>query len=1548
METNTSFVARIRAIALVVLLLSCGWAGAVAPPLSCPAVGGSPGLFPGGSGSGWGSIGPDASPIGGVSPEDFITDVLDAFPVEPPPPPCPPSNTVAARASSEPASLSQAPPGQAAGNPVDLTTGNKYARYVDVELPDAESGLAAALRQALGADAERVMEDAWQPFVPLKLMFSRHYNSRFKAAGPLGPGWRHAFETALARLRGARGVELQVVQADGRRLVFHEYSVADLGRLYTSSEQTDGRLEENLVAPLPWSWRWPDGRVLRFDHNGRLAQIETPDQERIALYWDRNGRLQRVADRVGRTLWLHYSGERLSTLVLPDGAQIEYRYDRHGVLEAVRYPDGRTVRHHYEDLRAFHLLTGIEAPDRTRSHYAYDESLRGSQSVPGPSAGFPSLSFSYVLPDAAGGIGETTVREGEHVSVWRWRVDPATGVGRLISMSGRPCSNCPDLPGKVPSPADAASASEPKAATTTATATATAIATTAARTTPTKATTATNTATKTAARTATQTATRAETPPRPGSVVTTASASGAVVEARGSPPSSTLSFDAFGLPAEARITGMSIGLNGEPLPIAMHLRWHRHAEGPLAGKIAWVERVSPHGTAARTSFFHDARRALIAVEGPEGLVHRWERDELGRAVGQIRADRRSFAARFDPHWRIIEWRAGRSVHKIEWNGSGRPSALEWPSGERWKIEWKSDTTRIESSRGWIAQGLGPAKASSEEARKGLSVGLVVTDPHPIVVDAAGRRTDYRYDDFGRLVEEASSASGTRRYRYDEWGHIAESRSTDGHFEQRRYDLAGRLLERTLGDLHESVSTRFKWDAALLVGVEHPAQRTRAEYDEEGQLAALEHGLLGSEHRIDYERDEAGRVVARGLPGGGKLRYRFDETGRPVALLLESSSPGRLITILDRVAYRNGRAVSWRYGNGVRFERKDDGLGRPVEWHWRGREALPQWQYRWSEDGLLDAIKEAGAEQRFAFDAFGRLIVHERHSRSSLSANGSKGDTDPETEYFAWDLAGDLRFARRVDGSNWKLDDAPQRDNAGRRLKHETLEMRYASHGRIAEVADAGYVKARYTYNAGGERVAKETSQGKTGFLYHGRELAAETDGNGRVVRHYLRWYGNPVAVVDVDVMATKPKITWLHFDHLGTPHAASDASGRKVWHAEYEAFGRISREHGKFRQPLRFAGQYYDPETGLHDNYLRSYDPATASYMEPDPIGLAGGLNRWSYVDGNPLLGTDPLGLILFAFDGTNNSNPAPKNDGLSNVWKFFDHYDDGARWYMAGVGRIDVGSGIQSDMSDKIDLLDGHTARERVDYMFDRLMGYLDHAPAGETIDVDVVGWSRGAAMAIDFVNRIEHLRREGYWQARGFCINLRFLGLWETVAQFSNDSRGWKLSVPPAARSVFHAVALNEHRALFPVESGLGAHVVERGFIGSHADVGGSNGEGDLSDVALLWMVEMAKKTGITMSELAESHRIVESPLLHDRNYNGGDRYVVRRNSAGERISNTPQKLARINGMSWDETLPFLEMYRAPRVDAANKTSIAGEVNIVKYAAWLKSNYGLTIETR
>jgi RHS repeat-associated protein len=123
------------------------------------------------------------------------------------------------------------------------------------------------------------------------------------------------------------------------------------------------------------------------------------------------------------------------------------------------------------------------------------------------------------------------------------------------------------------------------------------------------------------------------------------------------------------------------------------------------------------------------------------------------------------------------------------------------------------------------------------------------------------------------------------------------------------------------------------------------------------------------------------------------------------------------------------------------------------------------------------------------------------------------------------------------------------------------------------------------------------------------------------------------APVTVVVAAAGAALYFVHADHLDTPRVITNTAGQAVWRWDNQsAFGENApneNPHGQgaFTCNLRFPGQYFDQETGLHYNYFRDYDPGLGRYVESDPIGVRGGLNTYAYVDGNPVRYKDPLGL---------------------------------------------------------------------------------------------------------------------------------------------------------------------------------------------------------------------------------------------------------------------------------------------------------------------------------
>lgn len=157
------------------------------------------------------------------------------------------------------------------------------------------------------------------------------------------------------------------------------------------------------------------------------------------------------------------------------------------------------------------------------------------------------------------------------------------------------------------------------------------------------------------------------------------------------------------------------------------------------------------------------------------------------------------------------------------------------------------------------------------------------------------------------------------------------------------------------------------------------------------------------------------------------------------------------------------------------------------------------------------------------------------------------------------------------------------------------------------------------------------------FVYdQSGHLLGEYDSTGKALREYV-WLGDtPLALFTPDPAgaANPPLIYFVFADHLDTPRIVVNTGNQMRWRWLAEPFGTTAPENnpsglGAFTFNLRFPGQYFDSESGLAYNHFRDYDPTTGRYAQSDPIGLAGGINTYAYVGGNPLSYTDRQGLFL-------------------------------------------------------------------------------------------------------------------------------------------------------------------------------------------------------------------------------------------------------------------------------------------------------------------------------
>jgi RHS repeat-associated protein len=214
----------------------------------------------------------------------------------------------------------------------------------------------------------------------------------------------------------------------------------------------------------------------------------------------------------------------------------------------------------------------------------------------------------------------------------------------------------------------------------------------------------------------------------------------------------------------------------------------------------------------------------------------------------------------------------------------------------------------------------------------------------------------------------------------------------------------------------------------------------------------------------------------------------------------------------------------------------------------------------------------------------------------------------------------------------------------------TNQFTYDGRGRLVQVTN-GPNRMQYQINGLGQRIAKLKNKpshpdndddcadefhvkGVTDFVYDkDGHLIGEYTRNGKPIRETVYLGDTPVVV-----LVGKAQY-FIYADHLNTPRVITDTRNRVVWRWDTgDPFGATPPDEnpsrrGTFTFNLRFPGQYFDQETGLHYNYFRDYDPSTGRYVQSDPIGLNGGTNLYEYAFNNPVTFRDPSGLDALIYN---------------------------------------------------------------------------------------------------------------------------------------------------------------------------------------------------------------------------------------------------------------------------------------------------------------------------
>ncbi|WP_082360354.1 RHS repeat-associated core domain-containing protein [Paracidovorax avenae] len=471
--------------------------------------------------------------------------------------------------------------------------------------------------------------------------------------------------------------------------------------------------------------------------------------------------------------------------------------------------------------------------------------------------------------------------------------------------------------------------------------------------------------------------------------------------------------------------------------------------------------------------------------------------------------------------------------------------------------------------------VGPATAAVEsETGNSSAAGRIAPVSGPLSTLAQRR---YRYDPLGQLVGVQTPGEATR-YGYDSWQRlIGLHRAGQGVPEMQEHWAL------------DAVGNRLPALADTRTPTLHP-DRQRQEWQQQvrenlhdADFNVLRAGGTPGEGSASITRWPGNRIgwsTARGPDDGqgaaGTTRYRYDAFGNRVQVL-----------------HADGRVQQLRY------------------------DALHQLREVWQREGEASPWHPIGS---YRYDAFGRRLGKTVHERTGPGGS---------TTYAGWD-------ADRLVHTEGPAGLVHTLYETGSFVPLLRLEREKAIPSAMQALLSPQHTEA--TGQHADLFAALPRSQRD---LLENALSAAISPGHSTPIAPHLPVEVSTLLAVGLDEVrqrlstSAKAHVTRIRHilcDHLGTPIALVDANGSQAglvtWAATYHAWGAVREEydpHG-IGQPLRFQGQQLDPETGLHYNRFRYYDPRVSQYVTQDPAGLNGGLNYYAYADGNPIKYVDPTG----------------------------------------------------------------------------------------------------------------------------------------------------------------------------------------------------------------------------------------------------------------------------------------------------------------------------------
>jgi RHS repeat-associated protein len=686
----------------------------------------------------------------------------------------------------------------------------------------------------------------------------------------------------------------------------------------------------------------------------------------------------------------------------------------------------------------------------------------------------------------------------------------------------------------------------------------------------------------------------------------------------------------------------------------------------LAGNL--IKITPPDGQSL--SYGYDNARRLVTISDSRGNTIHYTRNAAGQVIQQHVKDNSGTLVRavsrvyddLNQLTTVLGNNGQQTSYQYDGNGNRTRSADADQNATQYAFDALDRTLSQTNANGHAAQ-----------------YGYDALDNLVSVTDYNGNTTTYTYDGLGNLLAQHSPDSGATTFSHDEAGNVISQTDAKGQTTTYHYDVLNRLIRVVYAD---GTEVRYTYDdvengTGRLSRIDDNSGSTIYQYDQYGRVIEKTQNIHGVSLAHRYAYNDIGQLVSETYPSGMTVAFSYAD-GQ-----LDSIAVNGDPVVQDIQWSAFGPITQWTWGNGSVHSDRYDLDGRLYQQSLAGDTRTYQFDLR----NNITAIEDSNLSQRYGYDALNRLITGHQSGRfvqsydydpnSNRTAFGDTVDgsqdqyTNGEDSNRLLNVTGNRTVKYKYDANG---------NIISKTVNSHTRNYSYNAANRLAMVDN----HILYKYNALGQRVSKRFLTPNNHGRHRGDEHRGDRDRGrhneheeqshrNRHVKHgHTRLFayneagqligiynhkGKPIEELiylngaPIGSIRDEDEIYYVHTDHLGTPRVVTDDDNDIVWRWNSDPFGRTQPTSGKWGHEyrgrhekkrhgedewddddhfvfnLRFPGQYYDRETGLHYNYYRYYDPSTGRYMTSDPIGLNGGMNLYIYASQVPTKKTDELGL---------------------------------------------------------------------------------------------------------------------------------------------------------------------------------------------------------------------------------------------------------------------------------------------------------------------------------